>query len=60
MEPVAADEVVTVRVVNNRVEAVPLEPRAILAAYDAESDGLTISQATQNPHGSRYYAAGTP
>jgi carbon-monoxide dehydrogenase large subunit len=48
-----ADELVTVRVVNRRLAAVPLEPRAILAQYDAASDGLTISQATQSPHRSR-------
>jgi carbon-monoxide dehydrogenase large subunit len=48
-----ADELVTLRVVNRRLAAVPLEPRAILAQYDSASDGLTISQATQSPHRSR-------
>src|SRR5437870_6302802 len=48
-----ADELVTVRVVNRRLAAVPLEPRAVLAQYDATSNGLTIAQGTQSPHRSR-------
>ncbi|MDE3075457.1 MAG: xanthine dehydrogenase family protein, partial [Chloroflexota bacterium] len=48
-----ADEVVTIRVVNNRLAPITLENRAALAQYDAFDQGLTISLATQTPHSDR-------
>ena len=49
----ASDEVITLRVVNNRVAVVPLENRAIVAQYDAFDRGLTVTLGTQQPHGDR-------
>ncbi len=48
-----SDVTVTVRVVNNRVAAMPIEGRAIMADYDPLTDGLVITYATQQLHGSR-------
>ncbi len=48
-----ADEKVTVRVVNNRVAAVPIEGRAIMVQPDGYNDGLTVTIATQQPHNDR-------
>ena len=48
-----ADHVVTLDVVNNRVTGVPMEPRGVLAAYDAATDTYTLWNASQNIHANR-------
>jgi carbon-monoxide dehydrogenase large subunit len=45
--------VVALDVVNQRVVALTIEPRSVLAAYDGESDRLTIRMSTQMPSGVR-------
>ncbi|MCZ7566404.1 MAG: xanthine dehydrogenase family protein molybdopterin-binding subunit [Burkholderiales bacterium] len=45
-----AHRVVKLALVNNRVVANPLEPRAALADYDAASDRSTLYTPTQGPH----------
>ncbi|MGH6815993.1 MAG: xanthine dehydrogenase family protein molybdopterin-binding subunit, partial [Hyphomicrobiaceae bacterium] len=49
----AADRVVTLTAVNNRVTAVALEPRGVLAAYDPATGTGTIWNASQNIHANR-------
>ena len=49
----AADVVVEQRMVNQRIAAVPMEPRAILAQPDPLNGGLVVTTSTQNPHGVR-------
>ena len=49
----ASDHVVELDVVNNRVTAVPIEPRGAIASYDAKTDGYTLYNATQNVHANR-------
>lgn len=48
-----ADHVVTLDLINNRVTAVPLEPRGLVAAYDQASDSYTLWHASQNIHANR-------
>ncbi len=48
-----ADHLVTLGVFNNRVTSVPIEPRGVVAAYDAEAERFTLYNATQNVHGNR-------
>jgi carbon-monoxide dehydrogenase large subunit len=45
-----ADVVVKQRIVNQRVAPVPIEPRSMVAAWDAGMQQLTIYSATQIPH----------
>ncbi|GAC1591016.1 MAG: molybdopterin-dependent oxidoreductase [Candidatus Velthaea sp.] len=45
-----ADEVITQRIVNQRVAPVPIEPRSMVANWDAGMQALTIYSATQIPH----------
>lgn len=45
-----AEKVVEVRVVNQRLIPSAMEPRGVLASYDAESDQITIWTSTQIPH----------
>ncbi len=49
----AADVVVEQRMVNQRIAAAPMEPRAILAQPDPLNGGLIVTTSTQNPHGVR-------
>lgn len=49
----AAPVVVEQRMVNQRIAAVPMEPRAILAQPDPLNGGLIVTTSTQNPHGVR-------
>jgi carbon-monoxide dehydrogenase large subunit len=49
----AADHVIALDVVNNRVTAVPIEPRGAIARYDAASDSYLLYNATQNVHANR-------
>ncbi|MDQ0570158.1 carbon-monoxide dehydrogenase large subunit [Variovorax paradoxus] len=48
-----ASHVVALDVINQRVVALTIEPRSVLAAYDGESDRLTIRMSTQMPSGVR-------
>lgn len=54
----AAQHVVRLKVVNQRVVANPLEPRAILAQYDAASGRFTVYCPSQNVHTKRAQLAG--
>ncbi|GAC1406220.1 MAG: molybdopterin-dependent oxidoreductase [Candidatus Velthaea sp.] len=45
-----ADEVIKQRIVNQRVAPVPIEPRSMVANWDAGMQALTIYSATQIPH----------
>jgi carbon-monoxide dehydrogenase large subunit len=45
-----AHRVVSVRVVNNRVVSNPIEPKAVLAHYDAATGQFTLWCPTQNTH----------
>lgn len=49
----AADHVVTLEMVNNRVTAVPIEPRGAVAVYDKAADKFTLWNASQNIHANR-------
>jgi len=48
-----ADHVVTLNLINNRVTAVPIEPRGAVADYDAETESFLLYNATQNIHANR-------
>jgi carbon-monoxide dehydrogenase large subunit len=48
-----AAHVVTLDLVNQRVAACPIEPRATLATYDAATDRLTLRTSCQTPTGLR-------
>jgi carbon-monoxide dehydrogenase large subunit len=48
-----ADKVVKVKLVNQRVHPVSLEPRGIAARYDGGNDMLTVWLSTQDPHNLR-------
>lgn len=45
-----ADVVVKQRIVNQRLAPVPIEPRSMLASWDAGMQALTLYSATQIPH----------
>jgi carbon-monoxide dehydrogenase large subunit len=45
-----ADEIIKVRIVNQRVAPVPIEPRSMVANWDPGMQQLTIYSATQIPH----------
>jgi carbon-monoxide dehydrogenase large subunit len=49
----AAAHVVTLDLVNQRLVANPMEPRAVLAVPDAETGRLTMRMSTQMPSGAR-------
>ena len=49
----AAAHVVTLDLVNQRVAPCPIEPRALLAVYDSQSDRITITASSQMPAGFR-------
>lgn len=48
-----AAHVVTLRLVQPRVASMYIEPKAVLATYDAIGDRLTVWASTQTPHGLR-------
>ncbi|HVO89168.1 MAG TPA: xanthine dehydrogenase family protein molybdopterin-binding subunit [Casimicrobiaceae bacterium] len=48
-----AAHVVTLDLVNQRLAPSPIEPRAVLATYDADTDRLTLRIANQTPTGVR-------
>jgi aerobic carbon-monoxide dehydrogenase large subunit len=49
----SAKHVVTLRVVNNRLSPVAMEPRVAIGQYDPIEDSYTLHTASQNPHGMR-------
>jgi aerobic carbon-monoxide dehydrogenase large subunit len=55
----AADRVVSIRLVNQRLIPSPLEPRALFASYDAMDERLTFILPSQVPHMSRRWLAQT-
>ncbi len=48
-----AKHVVKLRVENNRLSPVAMEPRVAIGDYDAAGDFYTVYSASQNPHGMR-------
>lgn len=48
-----ADHVVTLELRNQRVTAVPIEPRGAIAGYDPETGKYFLQNATQNVHANR-------
>jgi len=52
-----ADVVVSGRIVNQRLAAVPMEPDGAVAAIDPDTGGMRIWASTQNPHMVRDYVA---
>jgi len=48
-----AKHVVTLRVENNRLSPVAMEPRVAIGDYNAADDSYTLYTASQNPHGAR-------
>jgi carbon-monoxide dehydrogenase large subunit len=52
-----AHHVTSLTLTNNRITAVPMEPRAIVGQYDATDDRYTLWSSTQNPHMVRKWLA---
>src|SRR5215471_14478831 len=48
-----AKHVVKLRVVNNRLSPVAMEPRVAIGQYDPIDDSYVLHSASQNPHGAR-------
>jgi carbon-monoxide dehydrogenase large subunit len=48
-----ADVIIELPVVNQRLIGSPLEPRSVLASYEAATDSFTVWSTTQNPHSVR-------
>ena len=48
-----ADHVITLDLENNRVTAVPIEPRGCVGSYDPETDTYLLYNSTQNVHANR-------
>jgi aerobic carbon-monoxide dehydrogenase large subunit len=53
-----AKHVVSLKLVNNRVNANSIEPRAAIGVYHPDSDSYTLYSTSQNPHGTRSHVAG--
>ena len=53
-----AKHVVSVKLVNNRVNANSIEPRAAIGQYHPDSASYTLYATSQNPHGHRAHLAG--
>ena len=53
-----AKHVVSLKLVNNRVNANSIEPRASIGQYHPDSDSYTLYSTSQNPHGHRTHVAG--
>jgi carbon-monoxide dehydrogenase large subunit len=53
-----ADVVVKERILQQRLAAVPIEPRGVVAEYSRFDDELTICLATQGPHFIRLFVSG--
>lgn len=48
-----ADIIVKERLINQRVAPIPMEPRGVVAAYQAPDNELVVWNSTQTPHGLR-------
>jgi len=48
-----ADDVVKVKLYNQRLSPTPMEPRGIVAQFDEGTRSLTLFLSTQDPHGAR-------
>ena len=53
-----AKHLVSLKLVNNRVNANSIEPRATIGQYSPDSDSYTLYSTSQNPHGHRTHVAG--
>ncbi len=53
-----AKHVVSVKLVNNRVSANSIEPRAAIGQYHPDNESYTLYSTSQNPHGHRPHVAG--
>jgi len=53
-----AKHVVTLKLVNSRVSANTIEPRAAIGQYHPDSGSYTLYSTSQNPHGTRAHVAG--
>ena len=49
----SADHVISQRITSQRLAAIPMEARAVVAAPDPASGGVTVWSSTQTPHGVR-------
>ena len=49
----AAKHVIALRMVNNRISPVAMEPRVAIGQHEAAEDTFTLHTASQNPHGVR-------
>jgi len=48
-----ADEVIKVKLHNQRLSPTPMEPRGVIAQFDEGAGTLTVILSTQDPHGAR-------
>ena len=55
----AADKIVSIDLINQRMVPTPLEPRGAIAQYDPAMDRFTLTQGCQNTHKLREWAAKT-
>ena len=53
-----AKHVVSVKLVNNRVSANSIEPRAAIGQYHPDNESYTLYSTSQNPHGHRQHVSG--
>ncbi len=53
-----AKHVVTLKLINSRVSANTIEPRAAIGQYHPDGESYTLYSTTQNPHGTRQHVAG--
>jgi carbon-monoxide dehydrogenase large subunit len=53
-----AKHVVSLKLVNSRVSANAIEPRAAIGQYHPDSGSYTLYSTSQNPHGTRAHVAG--
>ena len=53
-----AKHVIKLKLVNSRVSANTIEPRAAIGQYDPDSDSYTLYSTSQNPHGTRAHVSG--
>jgi aerobic carbon-monoxide dehydrogenase large subunit len=53
-----AKHVVSLKLVNNRVSANSIEPRAAIGQYHPDGESYTLYATSQNPHGHRTHVAG--
>ena len=53
-----AKHVVKLKLINSRVSANTIEPRAAIGQYHPDSDSYTLYSTSQNPHGTRSHVSG--